>query len=59
MVRGLVSDIADELGTEPQLIVTGGHSATLMSSLGESAVHLPDLTLDGIRLIHLRNVSLP
>jgi type III pantothenate kinase len=59
LVRGLVADIRTELATPARLILTGGYAAALLPSLGETAIHVPNLTLDGIRLIHLRNVSLP
>ena len=55
LVRGLIQDVQTEIGRQAQVIVTGGHATALLPALGEGAMHIPDLTLDGIRLIYARN----
>lgn len=56
LVRGLVADIRTELANPARLILTGGYAPALLPSLDETAIHVPSLTLDGIRLIHRRNM---
>ena len=58
LVRGLIADLTAELGADARLILTGGHAPSLLESF-EAAVHVPNLTLDGIRLIHQRNRLCP
>ena len=54
-VDGMVARIADELGTDPVVIATGGLS-TLMVTVCESLDHHePDLTLIGLRLVFEKN----
>jgi type III pantothenate kinase len=55
LVEGILERMIQELGSKTAVIATGGHA-----SLIGSGVHLirhidPDLTLEGLRLIHERN----
>ena len=54
-IDGLVRRVLDELGCDAPVIATGGY-ASIMASLSETVTaHEPDLTLEGLRLIHERN----
>lgn len=56
MVEGLVADLTDELeGSNPTLVLTGGHAFAIQPILRLDAEILPNLTLDGLRIIHQRN----
>ena len=55
LVAGLISDVRRELGAGVPVLITGGHSSPDGSVFGTLGAHLPDLTLDGIRLIHALN----
>jgi type III pantothenate kinase len=59
LIRGLIQDVTAELGGRPRVIVTGGHTPIVFSALGPEAIHVPNLTLDGIRLIYRRNRQNP
>ena len=55
LVDGLVRRMADEVGTNPKVIATGG-LAPLIASESETIHEVsPDLTLDGLRIIFERN----
>lgn len=55
MVDGLVARTAAELGAAPHVIATGGFSALLAPLTSNIHAVEPDLTLQGLRLIYLRN----
>jgi type III pantothenate kinase len=55
LVSGLIADIRHELGESTPVLVTGGHAAEPASPFRELGQYEPDLTLDGIRLIHRLN----
>lgn len=54
-VDGLVRRIAEELGEEPIVVATGGLSHLMVGVCDTLAVHEPDLTLIGLRLVFERN----
>jgi type III pantothenate kinase len=54
-VDGLVRRIADELGTEPTVVATGGLAPLVVSVSETITEHRPDLTLVGLRLVYARN----
>jgi len=55
MLRGLIGDISVEMDAGPRVVITGGFASTILPSLSEPVTYLPNLTLEGIRLIHRRN----
>jgi type III pantothenate kinase len=56
MVEGLIADFAMELGhPTPTILLTGGHAFAIEPLLRTPVSTMPHLTLDGLRLIHLRN----
>jgi type III pantothenate kinase len=55
LVRGLVDDMRAEVGSDAPLILTGGHVRHVGSDFLPGANVVPDLTLNGIRLIHAMN----
>ena len=57
LVSGLIADIRREIGEEAPVIVTGGHASSPDSPFRRFGAHLPDLTLDGVRLIHRLNAG--
>lgn len=58
MVAGLVADVSRELGGAGRVLLSGGYSP-ILSPLLPHAELVPDLTLDGLRLIHRRNTVAP
>ena len=54
-VDGLVRRIADELGSRPVVIATGGLAPLAIANAETVHRYEPDLTLLGLRLIHERN----
>ena len=57
LVGGLVQDIRSQIGLDAPVLVTGGFAAKFREEIGSLAQHEPNLTLDGIRLIHSLNAS--
>jgi type III pantothenate kinase len=55
LIRGLIADFRGELGESPPILVTGGHAADPNSPFRGLGQYEPDLTLNGIRLIHRLN----
>lgn len=56
MLEGLVSDLSAELEhASPTLYLTGGHAFAIQPALRIPTIHVPNLTLDGLRLIYQRN----
>lgn len=56
LVSGLVADIDRELGGVEHVLLAGGYSA-ILAPLLPNATHVPNLTLDGLRVIHRRHVG--
>jgi type III pantothenate kinase len=54
-VDGMVHRIADELGTDPIVIATGGLSHLMISVCDTLDHHEPDMTLIGLRLVFEKN----
>ena len=57
MIEGLVSAFRSELVRVEHVYLTGGYSSILAPLLPSVTTHLPDLTLDGLRIIHRRNAN--
>jgi len=55
MINGMLKRIRAEMEGEPRVVVTGGLSAVLADELEGVDLIDPDLTLEGLRLIHQRN----
>jgi type III pantothenate kinase len=56
MLEGLTGDLTAELVTQtPQIFLTGGHAFAIQSLLRMDTRTVPNLTLDGLRIIHQRN----
>ena len=55
MIEGLVSAFRAELGRVDHVYLTGGYSSILAPLLPSVTAHLPELTLDGLRIVHTRN----
>jgi len=56
MLDGLVDRIEKELGTRVSVVLTGGFAPRLKGRLRHIADAIPQLTLDGICLLYLRNI---
>jgi type III pantothenate kinase len=57
LVGGLIQDIRSQIGLDAPVLVTGGFAAKFREEIGSLAQHEPNLTLDGIRLIHSLNAD--
>jgi type III pantothenate kinase len=57
LVGGLLSRIRKEMGGKPVIVATGGLSPLLGPHLKPVPIVLPNLTLDGLRLIWERNTA--
>lgn len=57
MVSGLIGAIRKELGVDAPVLITGGHVSQPDSPFRQLGQHKPDLTIDGVRLIHALNTS--
>lgn len=55
LVDSLVDRIASELGTDPYVVATGGLAGVVSSESRRIREVLPDLTLEGLRLLYERN----
>jgi type III pantothenate kinase len=55
LVEGLLARIRDELSAEPRVVATGGLAENLAAELKLIHRFEPDLTLEGLRLLHDRN----
>jgi type III pantothenate kinase len=54
LIDGLIARIDAELGEQPTVVATGGLGGMFVGRCPRIAIHLPDLTLDGLRLIWQR-----
>ncbi len=52
LVRGLIEDMRVEVGNDAPVLLTGGFVRQLGEQFLPDATWVPDLTLDGIRIIH-------
>jgi type III pantothenate kinase len=57
LVAGLIADIRREIGESAPVVVTGGFVSSTGSPFRRLGTHMPDLTLDGVRLIHGLNTG--
>lgn len=55
MIEGFVASFRAELGGVDHVFLTGGYSSIVAPLLPSVTAHLPQLTLDGIRILHRRN----
>jgi len=55
LVNNIISEISKELGSEPQVVVTGGLAAHLSPEIRVPHHHEPHLVLEGLRLIYEKN----
>jgi type III pantothenate kinase len=59
LVREILSKISEELSSDPTIVATGGDATLITRGLPEITHHLPQLTLEGLRIIanlHFSNV---
>lgn len=54
LIEGMIERIKRELDGSPTVIVTGGYAEIFAAASPLIDVHDPDLTIDGLRLIHQR-----
>lgn len=57
LVREILTKLSDEMGGKPAIVATGGDAALIARGLPEIAAVDPDLTLEGLRLVALRNLA--
>lgn len=57
LVDGLVDKLSKEMGTDVEVFATGGFSELIAAECKTIMSVDPDLTLEGLRLIYLRNIS--
>jgi type III pantothenate kinase len=55
LINGMLDLMKAEMGGEPRVVITGGLSSVLAGELRGVDRIDPDLTLEGLRLIHLKN----
>ena len=55
MVDGLVARLREEMGETLHIVATGGLSAVIAGEAGSIEHHVPDLTLDGLRILYEKN----
>lgn len=55
MIEGLVASFRMELGRVDHIFLTGGYSSIVAPLLPSVTAFLPEMTLDGLRIIHRRN----
>lgn len=55
MIEGIVRRITEEMGEKPTIVATGGLSPLFWNATDVIEYADPELTLEGLRLIHLRN----
>lgn len=54
LVEGMITRISAELGSKPPVVVTGGYSEVIARQSGLIDHHAPDLTIEGLFLVHQR-----
>ena len=54
-IEGMIKNIKLELNGDTDIILTGGFSQLISPKLNVKHRHIPNLTLDGINLIHEEN----
>lgn len=54
LVDGLVERVRNEMGGAPPVIATGGLASVIVPHMKTQAEILPDLTLEGLRILHER-----
>lgn len=57
LIDGLILRLRRELGEKAKVVATGGLAGTFAAEYGGFDAVDPDLTLEGLRLIHLRNAG--
>lgn len=57
LVKEIIARLKAEMGGAPVVVATGGDAALIARGVKEIAAVDPDLTLDGLRLAALRNLS--
>ena len=57
MINGMLQLMKQEMEGTPRVVITGGLSSVLASELTGVDLIDPDLTLEGLRLIHLKNAQ--
>lgn len=57
LVREILSKLSDEMAGKPAIVATGGDAALIAKGLPEITAVDPDLTLEGLRLVALRNLA--
>jgi type III pantothenate kinase len=55
LVRRIVTEIVSELEGKARIVATGSYADLIAAKLPELQIVDPDLTLEGLRLIALRN----
>ena len=58
-VDGIVRRMSAELGGEPRVLATGGLAGLIVPHAETVHEHLPDLTLEGLRLVYERQGAQP
>jgi type III pantothenate kinase len=57
MVSKLVNMLCDELGTQPEIIATGGNAGMLAQEIPQISAVFPYLILDGIKIAYMTRLS--
>jgi len=57
LVNNIIAEISRELGSDPQIVVTGGFAAHLGPEIRVPHHHEPHLVLEGLRLIYEKNTE--
>ena len=57
MIEGFIRSFREELGGVDHIYLTGGYSSIVAPLLPSVTAYLPELTLDGLRIVHTRNVN--
>jgi len=55
LIEGMIQRISDELVGDPTVIVTGGYSEIFAEASDLIDAYEPDLTIEGLRLVHNLN----
>ena len=57
LVTRTIAEIRKELGKNAKVISTGGFGGQVAAEVPEIEAHEPDLVLEGLRIIHERNLD--